>query len=112
MHNFGKIGGTVVCITNHALDRMCEMGITGDVVRDILTNPEAREVSHKSKGVVLYRRGCYTLPTKVDRQGCLIVVTALFASKEDWDAAITMGMVGVDRLAGGYRSPKDYRTNA
>lgn len=108
MHNLGRVGPFRVQITNHALQRMCEMGMTGEIVQQILLSPEERSISRGRSGIVYYRRGSYTLPT-AEKRGAIVVMTALYANHEAWDEALALGIIGEDRAVENFREPPSRR---
>lgn len=108
MHNLGRIGDFTVQMTNHALQRMCEMGMTAEMARDIVLVPDEKTCSQRRPGIVYYRKGNYTFPTAI-KHGVLVVMTALYATQEAWDEAYEMGLIPEDRPVDKFRGSPTLR---
>ena len=94
MENSGKINGVPVTVTNHALKRMVEMGMTPEEIRDLIANPEERYESKKYPGSFGHKSGKFCLAIK-PKGNRLMVVTAIYSSVQDWlDATISGDYTG------------------
>lgn len=96
MKNLGKIGDVTVRISNHALTRMVEMGMSPEEIQEIILHPDEIWDSTKYPGTQSHKRGGYTLAIKKN-EDCWIICTALYGTLSDWMRADREGKLGKDR---------------
>lgn len=108
MRRFGKIDGISVMITDHALTRMTEMGVTPEEFKNLLSDPEETYTSQKYPDAKCHRRDKFAMALKLENQ-CLIVITMLYATLEDWCDAAREGLLGDRKLKMGTGIPQRRR---
>lgn len=94
--NAGELAGLRVSFTDHAVARLLEMKVSALEVRLCLTEPDDVVDSRKYPGTTNYRRGDLNLGVEA-KNGCLRVITALFATNQAWQEAARKGRLGADR---------------
>lgn len=79
-----EIEGQTVHFTRHATQRILDMALTPDEVRDAITSPT--KVTHsKTYDCTNRTAGRVTLATRRDEDDVLHIVTALWATQQDWE---------------------------
>lgn len=96
MHRNKLDDGREYAFTDHALQRLVEMQITGPQIVGCLTEPDTIATSKAHPGQENYRRGDLTLGVAKE-DGVMVVVTALFSNDGAWARAFAKGRGGSGR---------------
>ena len=96
MRHFGEINGIKVALTDHALSRMVEMGMTSEELIDLLSNPEEIYPSTKYPDCTNYRKGDYSLAL-LQEGDTYVIKTVLYGTMTAWLKAHKEGKLPGDR---------------
>lgn len=80
-----EIEGQTVHFTRHATQRILDMALTPDEVRDVIVSPVKMTNSPTYAGCVNRTAGRVTLATRRDADDVLHIITALWATRQDWE---------------------------
>lgn len=80
-----EIEGQVVHFTRHATQRILDMALTPEEVRDVIVSPVKMSASPTYAGCTNRTAGRVTLATRRDEDDVLHIITALWATRQDWE---------------------------